>query len=319
MSEADVTIIPPLAWPCHRGQVLQPRSATCLYMPIPDPFTMAGGRQYADWPDLVTCPPWGVGKVIALFTHIDPLGGQSGCPVNTELLILAPDSSQQTTHLGRGFSVSPYFLSRLVQQVHSRTPCGGGWRLVRQPQYIWEAAFNQVSLLSGLQLEPPSLHLTRCQTRVQILSCFGGPVPFLPVARAWPLFLHPSPSLATMPLHVEKSVRSGAVNSSCCNRCRIFPTLTRGEPQHPSGWSPEAPGCPLLALHRDRCTNTPWASPGNCGLPNTLASRSPPKSASLCGESPGHGHRLWKQKVLGSASSPAFHWLSDRGQVASCL
>lgn len=100
-------------------------------MPIPDPFTMAGGRQYADWPDLVTCPPLGVGKVIALSTQIDPLGGQSGCPVNTELLILAPDSSQQTAHTGTGFSVSPYFLSRLVPAGAQQSPV---WRRLEAGQ-----------------------------------------------------------------------------------------------------------------------------------------------------------------------------------------
>lgn len=39
--------------------------------------------------------------MIALPTHIDPLGGQTGCPVNIELLISAPDSTQQAAHLGR--------------------------------------------------------------------------------------------------------------------------------------------------------------------------------------------------------------------------
>lgn len=133
--------------------------------------------------------------------------------------------------------------------MHSRARCGGGQRLVRQPQYIWEPAFNQASLLSGLQLEPtsPSSHLcqdalismsmlTRGQMQVQILSCFWGLVPFLPVARAWPLFLPPSPSRlwpSCVP-HVERLVCTGAANFACCNGCQLSPTSTRGEPQHPS-------------------------------------------------------------------------------------
>lgn len=42
----------------------------------------------------------GWGSVIALPTHIDPLARQTGCPVNIELLISAPDSTQQAATLG---------------------------------------------------------------------------------------------------------------------------------------------------------------------------------------------------------------------------
>lgn len=201
---------------------------------------------------------------------------------------------------------------------------------VRQLWYIWKPAFNQVTLLSGLQLEPPSVpfisylpglpdlhvHAHQMPDTGSDSHWFCGPCPI----SASGLSLAPLPaslsvlSLATMPLHVEESVCSEAVNSACCNGCQISPTSTRGEPHHASRWGPEALSCPLPALHRDRPTNTPWASPGSCRPPNTLASRSPPKSASPGGESPGHEHGLRKQKVLGSASSPAIHQLSDWGQ-----
>lgn len=69
----------------------------------------------------------GWGRVMALPTHLDSLGGQSGCAINIGLLIPAPDSSQQTAHPGRGLPVPPCFLSRLV-------PAGAQQSLVWRPE-----------------------------------------------------------------------------------------------------------------------------------------------------------------------------------------